>query len=225
MHNCLDRFPFLRHIAAASLVLQLAACGSAGVSTDSAGVPSSPSASPPSGSPSITISAPTTASSFVVASSSITIGGNASDGAAVTRVSWGNSLGGSGSQNVNAASVSWSFNIPLQPGTNVVTVTARNAAGQTNTDQITVTRTVSTNVAALSWDPNGESDVVGYRIYYGTTPGSYQQTRGAGIEVTGGTTYTVTGLSSGTRYYFVVTAFDGSGNESDNSREVSKDIP
>ena len=39
------------------------------------------------------------------------------------------------------------------------------------------------------------------------------------------TTYTATGLTSGTRYYFVVTAYDTANNESSFSNEVFKDIP
>jgi hypothetical protein len=37
--------------------------------------------------------------------------------------------------------------------------------------------------------------------------------------------YTLMGLSNGARYYFAVTAFDISGNESGYSNEVFKDIP
>lgn len=77
--------------------------------------------------------------------------------------------------------------------------------------------------AVLEWDPNIEPDLAGYRVYYGTTPGSYLQAKGHGI-VVAGTSYTLTGLQSGTRYYFSVTAFDGAGNESDYSREVFKDV-
>jgi hypothetical protein len=39
------------------------------------------------------------------------------------------------------------------------------------------------------------------------------------------TTYTVTGLSSSTRYYFGATAYDASNKESSFSNEVFKDIP
>jgi fibronectin type III domain protein len=79
-------------------------------------------------------------------------------------------------------------------------------------------------VATVTWDANTEPDVIGYRVYFGTSAGNYQQARGAGIDVSGRTNYTVTGLASGMRYFFVVTAVDASGNESAFSREVSKDI-
>ncbi len=71
-------------------------------------------------------------------------------------------------------------------------------------------------------DPN----LGGYRIYYGTSPGTYDQPRGSGLGVSSAsTTFTVTGLASGTRYYFAATAFDTSNNESVFSNEVFKDIP
>lgn len=78
--------------------------------------------------------------------------------------------------------------------------------------------------ATLSWNPNAESDVAGYRIYYGTAPGTYEQSKGQGVPASE-PSYTVTGLVSGARYYFAVTAFDSAGNESDYSPEVYKDIP
>lgn len=218
-------------IVVVSAALLLAACGGSNVSTESGStVPTTPSSPPPVGgsdttNPSVNITAPTSASVFSTANATITVSGSATDNVGVTRVSWSNSSGGSGSQNFNSASVNWSFNVALQSGANVLTVTARDAAGNSQTDQITVTRTANTNIANLTWDANAESDVVGYRVYYGTNPGNYQQVRGAGIEVTSGTGYTVTGLNNGVRYYFAVTAFDGSGNESGYSREVFKDIP
>jgi len=39
------------------------------------------------------------------------------------------------------------------------------------------------------------------------------------------TTFTVAGLTTGTRYFFAVTATDSLGNESGFSNEVFKDIP
>jgi subtilisin len=69
----------------------------------------------------------------------------------------------------------------------------------------------------LSWEANTESDVDGYNVYYGTASGSY----GTPIDVGNQTTYTVTGLGPGT-YYFAVTAYNTSGNESGFSSEVSE---
>jgi hypothetical protein len=43
--------------------------------------------------------------------------------------------------------------------------------------------------------------------------------------VSAGTSYVASGLQRGQTYYFAVTAYDGSGNESDFSAEASKPIP
>ncbi|VAX33570.1 hypothetical protein MNBD_NITROSPIRAE01-1408 [hydrothermal vent metagenome] len=73
--------------------------------------------------------------------------------------------------------------------------------------------------AILSWDANSESDLSGYKVYFGTSSGSY----GTPTTVGNVTTYTVPDLNTGT-YYFAVTAFDTSGNESGFSTEVSKTL-
>src|SRR5690606_8276847 len=71
--------------------------------------------------------------------SSITLGGSASDSVGVTAVTWTNDRGGSGTA---PGTTSWSTGaISLQTGANVITVTARDAAGNTRTDVLTVTRT------------------------------------------------------------------------------------
>ena len=71
--------------------------------------------------------------------------------------------------------------------------------------------------AVLSWDPNTETDLAGYKVYYGTASGSY----GAPIDVGNQTSYAVAGLN-GPTYYFAVTAYNTSGTESAYSTEVSK---
>lgn len=73
--------------------------------------------------------------------------------------------------------------------------------------------------AILSWSPNTESDLAGYRVHYGTASRSYT----AVIDVGLATTYTVTGLSPGT-YYFALTAYNRTGAESGFSNEVTKII-
>ncbi|MHB8535777.1 MAG: fibronectin type III domain-containing protein, partial [Sulfuricaulis sp.] len=82
------------------------------------------------------------------------------------------------------------------------------------------------NAATLAWDlPVNAVGLSGYRLYYGTATGKYQQAYGQGISVGNVTTYTLLGLSSGTRYYFAVTAIDNLGNESVYSNEAFKDVP
>ncbi len=72
--------------------------------------------------------------------------------------------------------------------------------------------------AILTWNPNTDS-VAGYKVYYGTVSHTY----GSPIDVGNQTTYTVTGLPTGT-YYFAVTAYNSSQNQSGFSNEVSKTI-
>jgi hypothetical protein len=78
--------------------------------------------------------------------------------------------------------------------------------------------------ANLAWDPALAAGVQGYRVYYGSAPGTYEQLPGQGVDAGNATSYTVNGLGSGTRYYFVVTAYDGT-TESAPSNEVIKDMP
>lgn len=78
--------------------------------------------------------------------------------------------------------------------------------------------------ATLEWSGSGDSRVAGYRVYVGTSSGKYLQAKGAGINVGSTTTSSVSGLSSGQTYYFAVTSYDGSGNESAFSAEATKTI-
>lgn len=81
----------------------------------------------------------------------------------------------------------------------------------------------ATNTTTLAWD--AVTNAQGYRIYYGTAPGQYIQPFGQGVNAASATTFPVTGLNAGSRYYFVATAYDSLGNESNYSNEVFKDIP
>jgi hypothetical protein len=68
----------------------------------------------------------------------------------------------------------------------------------------------------LAWDPNTEDDLAGYNVYYGIQSGDYDSV----IDVGNVIQYMVSDLEPDTQYYFVVTAYDTSGNESDFSEEV-----
>lgn len=77
----------------------------------------------------------------------------------------------------------------------------------------------------LVWDapatnPDGtplNGALAGYKVYYGTSSGSYSMVIDAGNV----TSYDVSGLTAGT-YYFVVTAYDTVGSESPYSNEVMR---
>jgi len=111
------------------------------------------------------------------------------------------------------------------------TVAARDAAGNISPNSATASVTTGntppppSNSAGLAWDAVTDPNLSGYRLYFGTAPGTYLQSVGQGTSVGNVTTYTMTGLASGSRYYFAVTAFDTLGIESDYSNEVFKDIP
>jgi len=69
----------------------------------------------------------------------------------------------------------------------------------------------------LSWTGNTETDLAGYKVYYGTSPGSY----GDPVVLPDVTEYELSGLEEGTLYYVALTAFDTSDNESEKSVEES----
>ena len=73
----------------------------------------------------------------------------------------------------------------------------------------------------LEWDPNTEPELAGYKIYWGTSSGNYTSS----IDVGKTTTYTLSGLDEGETYYFAATAYDGDGNESGFSNQVTYTIP
>jgi len=68
----------------------------------------------------------------------------------------------------------------------------------------------------LAWDANTESDLAGYKVYYGSGSRSY----GSSIDVGKVTAHTLTGLTEGQTYYIAVTAYNKSYSESGYSNEV-----
>jgi hypothetical protein len=76
---------------------------------------------------------------------------------------------------------------------------------------------VSQSEIDLDWRDNRESDLSDYNVYRSTSSGSY----GAAIASVTNSSYSDTGLSAGTTYYYVVKAVDKAGNESGNSDEAS----
>jgi hypothetical protein len=84
----------------------------------------------------------------------------------------------------------------------------------------------TSNSVTLSWiapttneDGTPLTDLAGYKIYYGTSPGSYNNH----ITVHNTTSYTISNLAPD-MYYFTIVAYDTSGNESNYSNEMGKYI-
>ena len=73
----------------------------------------------------------------------------------------------------------------------------------------------------LTWDPDPEPDIAGYRIYYGTNSRVYQVI----VDVGNVTNTIVSGLERGLTWYFAATAYNTSSLESDLSEEVSLYLP
>jgi len=100
--------------------------------------------------PTLSISTPTTGSTYLTTQSTISLSGAASDNRGVVQVAWMNSTGGSG---VASGTTSWNANLPLQSGTNVISVTALDAAGNAATATLTVTRSTTTPLPSTGGAP------------------------------------------------------------------------
>ena len=102
--------------------------------------PPPPTVPPPdTTAPSVSIMTPTTGTSFATNSSAISLAGTGADNVGVTQVSWVNDRGGNG---LASGTANWSIgSVALQGGTNNITVSARDAAGNIGTDSLSVTYT------------------------------------------------------------------------------------
>jgi hypothetical protein len=69
----------------------------------------------------------------------------------------------------------------------------------------------------IAWDPSTDPNVIGYKVYYGTSSRNY----GPPQDIGNATSYTVKGLSAGQTYYLSVTAYNSAKLESGFSAEVS----
>lgn len=78
--------------------------------------------------------------------------------------------------------------------------------------------------AGLTWDQNTEADLAGYKVYMGTSSGQYGPPVDVGLTATPqAPRHVIEPLSDGA-YFFAVTAYDQSGNESGFSNEVTRTI-
>jgi len=103
--------------------------------------------------PIIAITSPTSNSTYTTTSSTISLGGSASDSTSgVSTVSWSNSSN-STSGTVNGTTTWITSSITLSNGNNVITVTATDGAGNNGTDTITVKYTSNTTTPNPSTTP------------------------------------------------------------------------
>ena len=130
---------------------------------------------------------------------------------------WSGSKSATGSESVSVATVDRQY-----------TLICNGAGGDVN-DTVNVAVVLNNSgTALLSWIPptdntDGSSltDLVGYKIRYGTSSGSYSDT--ITINNPGITSYLVENLASAD-WHFVMTSFNSSGIESSYSSEVSKTV-
>jgi hypothetical protein len=129
--------------------------------------------------------------------------------------------------------------IPSTSTTTSATTSTTSTTGSTSTTGTTSTTTSTTGTTGtttavvgsftLNWTapttrsdgtPLSLADIGGYRVYYGTVPGSYPDQ----VTVNSGTAQSATigNLAAGTDYYLVMTTLDNAGLESGYSPEVRK---
>ncbi len=181
--------------------------------------------------PVVTITSPTSNATLSVAAATLNIGGSASDAVGVTQVTWTNSTGGSGTA---TGTTSWSVNgITLQLGSNVITVTARDAAGNTSTDTLTVTYAPDTTAPVVTITSPTSNTTLGTTAAtlalggtasdaIGVTQVTWTNDRGGSGTATGTTSWSVASitLQSGANL-LTVTARDAAGNTSTDSLTVT----
>ncbi|HLD99055.1 MAG TPA: fibronectin type III domain-containing protein [Bdellovibrionota bacterium] len=95
----------------------------------------------------------------------------------------------------------------------------RSAQSETADQRGTVT--LNWDAPLTNTDDTPLNDLTGHRIRYGLISGVYSTSLDIGLA----TTYTISNLSRGKNYYFVVSSINSSGEESDLSNEVAKIAP
>ncbi len=124
--------------------------------------------------PTVTIINPTFNPTFATANGTVSIGGGASDNVGVTRVIWSNDRGGSGDA---TGTDNWLINAAvLQPGQNILTVTAIDSAGNQGTDSLTVTYNPIHQAQTITFPPLANRT-------YGDAPISLNATASSGLPV------------------------------------------
>ena len=192
-------------------VFNLSCSGPGGTSSDIVNI----TVAAPAPAPTLSFSA---SPASVTQNGSTTLNWNSTDATScVASGDWSGNKGASGSESTGALTIVSQY-----------TLTCSSLGGSVN-QSVNVTVVLSSNgTALLSWTPPTENtdtstltDLAGYKIYYGTSPGNYSNTEI--INNPGLSSYLVENLASAD-WYFVMTSFSDSGIESDYSTEVSKTI-
>jgi hypothetical protein len=126
-----------------------------------------------------------------------------------------------------SASVATAATTPASgTGSSSTASTGSTASSGTGTKVTTPVQVATTNgVATLDWLPPTENtdgsaltNLAGYTVYYGTSPGDLSKS--VKVSNPGLASYTVTGLTSG-KWYFAVTSVSADGTESTRTTAVS----
>lgn len=110
---------------------------------------------------------------------------------------------------------------PLAPGVYRIDVSAFVGSGARGGSATYTIKVFAVTSVTLEWDPSTDTTVTGYKFYIGTASGVY----GTGTDVGTSPTYTARNLLSGHTYFFAVTAYNSSGQESGYSNEVTYKAP
>ena len=175
--------------------------------------------------PVITITSPVNAATYATTTNTVNLGGTASDAIGVTQVTWANDRGGSGTA---AGTTGWSVTaITLQPGINVLTATARDAAGNASTDVLSVTYTapdttppvvtITTPTSATTFSTAASTLTIGGTASdaVGVTQVTWTNDRGGSGTASGTTTWSVSNITLALgQNVLTVTARDAANNQS-----------
>jgi fibronectin type III domain protein len=113
------------------------------------------------------------------------------------------------------------------PSTLRVTYTQTAGSGSINMQAAALSQAASSTILswaapALNSDGSPLTNLAAFKVYWGTTQGTYSQS--TKISSATARTYTVNGLTTG-KWYFVVTALNSNGDESPYSNVWSKTVP
>ena len=161
----------------------------------------------------------------------VNISGSVTDNVAGSSVTWANSLGGSGTATVSGTS--WTANLSLAIGSNVITFSARDTANNISTTSVTINRTLTSDITLpiIAITQQGSVSATGMVTIYGTVTdnvavssvtwtNSATGKRGTGTIYNGTWTANVS-LKLGSNP-LTFTATDSSGNQSSVSTTVTR---